>query len=399
MSQTADAVVIGGGILGVSTAHFLARTGFGSVVLLEKRSLAAVSTGHSAAAIRTFYSNPLTIRLAVRSAEMFAGAQETFGGSCGFRQSGYLTLLDEDSLDQGRQVADMERQHGVPVEELSPGALRERFPVVDLERVRAGIFEPRSGYADPLATTRLLASAAEPLGLTVREGVGATGITLEGGRVAGVETEEGPISTPVVVNAAGGWGRVVASWVGLNYSFRWSRESDIVLDVPFETDGFPWLSDPRLRFYARPAGPRRLLAGLGFPKEIEPLDIERYDPEIDAPTRRRIEDLLGQSRPPPPARGPSCAAGPRSTPSPTTGNPLVGPEPEVPGYYALRRRQRPLLQARPLHRRVAGADHRRSGARGRPAPPAPEPVPRGRLLHLGLGRRQPRLTRHPPPSP
>ena len=153
MSATADAVVIGGGILGVSTAHFLARLGFGSVVLLEKRTLAAVSTGHSAAAIRTFYSNPLTIRLAIRSAGMFAGAQETFGGSCGFRQSGYLTLLDEDSLDQGRQVAEMERQQGVPVEELSPEALRERFPVVDLERVRAGIFEPRSGYADPLTTT------------------------------------------------------------------------------------------------------------------------------------------------------------------------------------------------------------------------------------------------------
>ena len=333
MSQTADAVVIGGGILGVSTAHFLARIGFGSVVLLEKRSLAAVSTGHSAAAIRTFYSNPLTIRLAVRSAQMFASAEERFGGSCGFRQTGYLTLLDEANLHQGRQVADMERQHGVPVEELSPEALRQRFPVVDLEQVRAGIFEPRSGYADPMATTRLLAAAAEPLGLTVREGVGATGITREGDRVTGVETEEGPISTPVVVNAAGGWGRIAASWVGLNYSFRWSRESDIVLDVPFETEGFPWLSDPRLRFYARSAGPRRLLAGLGFPKEIEPLDIDRYDPEIDAPTRQRIEDLLCSRVPA--ARQGTFVRGWASMYTITDDwHPLVGPEPEVPGYYA-----------------------------------------------------------------
>ena len=70
MDKTA-AAVIGGGILGASTAHCLGKNGFGKVMLLEKRTLAAVSTEHSAAAIRTFYSNPLTIRLAKRSLEMF----------------------------------------------------------------------------------------------------------------------------------------------------------------------------------------------------------------------------------------------------------------------------------------------------------------------------------------
>ena len=116
MTNTADAVVIGGGILGVSTAHFLAKLGFGSVVLLEKRTLAAVSTGHSAAAIRTFYSNPLTIQLANRAVEMFSNSDREIGGDCGFNQVGYLTLLSLQALDAGRQVVEMERAVGIRVE-------------------------------------------------------------------------------------------------------------------------------------------------------------------------------------------------------------------------------------------------------------------------------------------
>jgi len=80
MLKTADAVVIGGGIMGASVAHFLAKKGFGRIALLEKRTLAAVSTGHSAAVVRTFYSNPLTVALATRALQMFENSDETLGG-------------------------------------------------------------------------------------------------------------------------------------------------------------------------------------------------------------------------------------------------------------------------------------------------------------------------------
>ena len=79
MEKTADAVVIGGGIFGASVAHFLAKRGFGKVVLLEKRSLAAVSTGHSAANVRTYYSNPVTVKLAWRAVQMFENARDGAG--------------------------------------------------------------------------------------------------------------------------------------------------------------------------------------------------------------------------------------------------------------------------------------------------------------------------------
>lgn len=333
MKSSADAVVIGGGILGVSTAHFLTKLGFGSVVLLEKRTLAAVSTGHSAAAIRTFYSNPLTIQLAQRAVQILSNAKEEIGGESGFNQVGYLTLLAKSGMDAGRQVVEMERAAGIIVEELTSDQIRDRLPMVDVDDIECGVLEPESGYVDPVKTTRTLASTAQAWGLTVCEGVGATGIRLDGGRVSGVETEDGPIDTPIVVNAAGGWGGRVGAWVGLKYSLRWSREVDIVLETPFETDAFPWLSDSQLRFYARQDGPRNLLVGLGFPKEIEPLDIDNYTEELDEPTRERIEGLLFQRIPS--AKGSPLARGWASMYTITDDwHPLVGPEPDVPGYYA-----------------------------------------------------------------
>jgi sarcosine oxidase subunit beta len=94
MEKTADAVIIGGGILGASTAHFLAKKGIGKVVLLEKRTLAAVSTGHSAANIRCAYSNPVTIQLALRAFEMFENDREQLSGDTGFTRTGMMILFE-----------------------------------------------------------------------------------------------------------------------------------------------------------------------------------------------------------------------------------------------------------------------------------------------------------------
>ena len=333
MEHTADAVVIGGGILGASTAHFLAKKGFGRVLLVEKRTLAAVSTGHSAAAIRTFYSNPLTIQLASRAVEMFSHGEDELGGDCGFQRIGYLVLLSEDGVEAGKRVARMERAQGIRVEELTVDAIAARQPLVNLDGIAHGIFEPDSGFVDPRQTTQNLVATAKRWNLTACEGVGATSLVLRNGRIDAVETEQGTVRTPVVVNAAGGWGGILAQTVGLNYSLRWSRESDIVINVPFDTAGYPWLSDPQLRFYSRPAGPRQLLVGLGFPKEIEPLDIDNYDPDIDAKTRRRIEQLIFERVPS--TRDGSFDRGWASMYTITDDwHPLIGPEPEVPGYFA-----------------------------------------------------------------
>lgn len=332
MNKTADAVVIGGGILGASTAHFLAKNGFGKVVLLEKHTFASVGTGSSAAIVRTLYSNPLTIKLALRALIMFENAREALGGSCDFRQIGYLMLVHEEGVSAAQQIIRMQREIGVEVLELTPAEIAEVAPQLDLQDVMSGLLEPRSGYANPVKTTRNLIERAKSWGLTAYENTGATGIIRKGASVEAVETTQGKISTPVIVNAAGPWGRQVGLWAGFNYSLRWSREYDLVLSMPPNFGNLPIITDPKHKFYFRPEGKDQLIAGLGWPKEIEPLDIDNYDPHIDEKSRQRIKQKLFLRLPD--ARHWEDAGGWASIYDITDDwHPLVGPEPELKGYY------------------------------------------------------------------
>ena len=333
MHKTADAVVIGSGILGASTAHFLAKRGFGNVLLLEKAALASVSTGHSAANVRTYYSNAVTAQLAWRAVQMFENDREELGGDSGFQQVGFLLLLEESNVATGDQILRTEVENGVEAKDLTADEAKELAPQLSLDGVVRAIYEPRSGYADPVKTTRSLVERAKDWGLASYEGVGATGIRLDRDRVAAVETEQGRVETPVVVNAAGPWGRHVGGWVGRNDSIRWSRETDLVLRLPPDFGTFPVISDPSLRLYFRPQDGDKVLAGQGFPKEVEPLDIDGYDEGLDAGSRRRImEPLLDRV---PALRRADYVHGWASIYTITDDwHPLVGPEPDVHGYYA-----------------------------------------------------------------
>ena len=334
LPRTADAVVIGGGIFGASTAHFLAKLGFDCVVLIEKLTLAAVSTRHTGGAIRTAYSNPLTIKLALRGLEMFTSAEEHLGGASGFRRGGYLLLAGQEELKPSRAMMHHQVQQGVDVEEISLDEIHARWPEIDLAPggVAAGFYEPQSGIADGLKTTQTLVESARTHGLVAFEGVAATGIRRSGDAVAAVQTDRGVIETPVVVNAAGGWGRRVGQWVGLNYSFRWSRESDVVLNVPFSTGHLPWVSDALTRHYVRPDPPGQLCVGLGWPKEVEPLNIDDYDPDVDPAMRERLINKVVKRIPS--ATNHTYDHGWASMYTITDDwHPLVGSEQEVPGYY------------------------------------------------------------------
>jgi len=127
-AKTADAVVIGGGIMGASAAHFLAKRGFGRVVLLEKGRLAGVSTGHSAAIVRTYYSNPITLELARRALYMFENDRDLLGGDCGFRPIGFLLLIGESLRAAGEHILESERRHGLRVERLTADEVPDLAP-------------------------------------------------------------------------------------------------------------------------------------------------------------------------------------------------------------------------------------------------------------------------------
>jgi len=279
--QRADAVVIGGGIIGASVAHFLTKLGYGQVALVEKAEICGGSTQYSAAHIRQHYSNEVSIRLAVRGAGMFANAEEELGGPVGFVQHGYMVIAPPDQERAIRDVVPVQQRFGVETEILAPEEVSHRWPELDVEGVALACFERTSGYADPVATVRALVRSAQKRGLEVLEGREATDIATEGGRVTGVVTGEGTIATGVVVNAGGPWGDRIGRMAGVDYPIRFSREHEAVFVAPEGFGEIPVMSDATQRLYFRRYGEGKVLVGEGWPKEPEPAAPETYDAGTD----------------------------------------------------------------------------------------------------------------------
>jgi len=282
MRKTADAVVVGGGIIGASVAHFLTKLGYGDVVLVDKRRLAGGSTQYSAAHVRQHYTNEVAIRLAVRAAAMFADAEPELGGDVGFVQDGYLVLASADGAAAIEEVVPFQRELGVDTSILTPDEAVERWPELSPEGIVLACYEETSGWADPVGTVQALARSGERLGLTVQEGCEVVGIETDDGRVRAAETSEGRVATDVVVNATGPWGNTIGRMVGVEYPITWSREHEAVFAAPEGFRGLPVVSDSEQQLYLRSFGPDRVLVGHGWPKSFEPADPETYDDGTDA---------------------------------------------------------------------------------------------------------------------
>ncbi len=194
MIEKADAVVIGAGIMGASTAHFLAKLGYGQVVLVDKRKLCGGSTQYSAAHVRQHYSNEVGIRLAVRGAAMFANAEEELGGPAGFEQIGYLLFAPPEGEQALREIVPVQQSFGVETTLLEPADVERRWPELRLEGVALACHEPTSGFANPVLTVESLVRSAERDGLAVLRG-------LRGARAHERRTGASRASSPVTARS------------------------------------------------------------------------------------------------------------------------------------------------------------------------------------------------------
>jgi sarcosine oxidase subunit beta len=204
--ETHEVVVVGGGAMGASVAWHLRRLGVEDVVLLERESLAAGSTSRSAGGIRAQFSDELNVRIALRSLEEFA-----LMDAIDFRQYGYLFLLDRDEdVAPFRDALALQQRLGVPSRELSVEEALEIVPQLSPDDLVAATFCELDGYASPESVVQWYAR-----GLDVRQGCVVTGISVEGGRITGVETSKGQIACSSVVCCAGAWSREVAAMAGV----------------------------------------------------------------------------------------------------------------------------------------------------------------------------------------
>jgi sarcosine oxidase subunit beta len=218
MSSTADVVVIGGGVVGASTAYHLAASGVGHVVLLERADAVATgSTGACAGGFRHQFSSRINIELSIASVPMILGFTQEHGLPLDVVQDGYLFLVrNEHDWDEFRAGAELQRSLGIETQLLTPNEAAAIAPGIAIDDVVGATFCSDDGIADPSGLTQGYATLARRAGADLRLGVEVVAIETDGDAVTAVRTVEGSIATPTVVNAAGPWAGTLAATAGVS---------------------------------------------------------------------------------------------------------------------------------------------------------------------------------------
>jgi sarcosine oxidase subunit beta len=275
MTATADVVVIGAGIMGVSTAYHLARRGAGRVVVLERGAVCSGSTALASGGIRHQYASRIGIELTLQSIATYERFEAEFGVDPQFRQHGYLILVTTEAEREAaeRNVA-LQRSLGVDVRLLPPDDVRHLFPYLRTEDLRGATYSPRDGYADPYLACTAIAARARALGVTIETDCEVVGFARGDGRIRGVSARGGAISAPVVVIAAGAWSGVVRQLAGVDVPVSPRRRSKFIT-APISADRIPlatpFVIDPHQGVSLRREGPAVLLGG-GRPDEPSTFD-------------------------------------------------------------------------------------------------------------------------------
>ena len=288
--QTFDALVIGGGVIGVSIAYHLSRLGCARVLLLERGQLGGGTTAQSSCIIRTHYSVPQNVVLAQRGQAAFsdfAGYLEDPEADAGFNRCGLMIVAGEGARAAAmRETLAVERALGIDAQELTIDDARRLHPLLQLSDIAAVGWEPDAGYADAYLALTAFARNARRLGATLREGVEVTGLTRDGtGRITGVTTAQGAIAAGVVISAQNIWSRELAAWTGVALPLTLSRHAVFTLEAPVPyTRALPVLKDLASpgKLYMRGYGGAQLLVGDGNEGEtIAAPDTEQADVPLD----------------------------------------------------------------------------------------------------------------------
>jgi sarcosine oxidase subunit beta len=205
MRQTADYVVIGAGALGCSTAYHLGNLGAENVVVLDRGAVCSGETAKSGGFIQTHWVSLDEVRLIKKSRDLFWEWEKEFGSDCAFRETGYLHVTGEEHEPTVRRIHNMLCDEGIESHWLDQREMKKLQPILNVNDLTAGAYEPRSGWADPVAATRSMAKAAESKGVKFEEGTTVLQIAHKGGKIEGVETDQGFLSTRCVILCAGPW--------------------------------------------------------------------------------------------------------------------------------------------------------------------------------------------------
>ncbi len=247
----AEIVVIGGGIIGCSTAYHLARDHKANVILLEQGTLTSGSTWHAAGLVGQLRSSASITRVLKYSVDLYKGLEAETGLATGWKMTGCLRLAtNRDRWTEFRRLATTARSFGMDMHLLTPQEVKAMWPLMEVGDLVGASWLPTDGQASPSDITQSLARGARMHGATIVENVRVTGFDIEEGRIRRVRTTLGDIACDKVVNCAGQWARQVGAMAGINVPLQPVKHQYIITEtVPGLATDAPTIRDPDRRTY------------------------------------------------------------------------------------------------------------------------------------------------------
>jgi sarcosine oxidase subunit beta len=302
MKQTADVVIIGGGIVGASVAFHLAERGCTDVLIVEREAEQGLgSTGRATGGVRAQFTTAINIRMSRYSIDFFTRFEEATGHACGYEPAGYLFVATSEAhLDYLTKARERQRAAGLSnVELVGAEEIARRVPGLRMDDVVGGSFCQTDGFIAPLKVLHGFMARALARGVRVWTETEVTGIDVRGGRIAAVETSRGRVETRAVVNASGAWAAETARLAGVEIPVVPLRRQlvsvrpraplpaglPMVIDM---TDGFHFRPESRDLSAAAGATPGALMA---WPDDAETPGFKTdFDPAFTEKVFRRARE-------------------------------------------------------------------------------------------------------------
>ena len=268
LPSRASAVIIGGGVMGLSTAYHLARAGVTDVVLIEKNEFGSGSTCKAAGGVRAQFSDAVNIELGARSLKTFETFKATFDQEIDLRQVGYLFLLEKpEHVEAFEKNVALQNEMGVPSRLIEAAEAKALSPLISTEGLLAAAYSPTDGHCTPESVVNGYASAGRRAGARLVRNCAVTAIESSGGSLMQAVTEKGTIATDAVICTAGAWSKELGAMVGVDLPVEPLRRQILTTEPMPDLDPHtPFTIDFSTSFYFHGEG-QGLLLGMADPHE------------------------------------------------------------------------------------------------------------------------------------
>ncbi len=263
-------VVIGGGIVGCSTAYHLARDHKAEVVLLDQGKLTSGSTWHAAGLVGQLRSSASITQVLKYSVDLYKRLKDETGLETGWKMTGCLRLAtNEERWTEYRRLATTARSFGMEMHLVSPEEVARMWPLMDVSDLVGASWLPTDGQANPSDIAQSLAKGAKMHGARIFEGIHVSGFEMDGDRIRAVLTDQGRIECETVVNCGGQWARQIGAKAGISVPLQPVKHQYIITErINGLASDTPTVRDPDRRVY--------------FKEEVGGLVMGGYEPDPQA---------------------------------------------------------------------------------------------------------------------